>query len=132
MTTIAIDTNVILDYWLERSPSRSHRALFLRAGRDETQLYIALPVLLECEWVLRSYYHKQKSTVIALLDALLELPSPVPDETALWKAALELYKEKAGISFDDCVILVMVQAAGIDQLETNDRKLAALFRRLFS
>ncbi|MBI4175300.1 PIN domain-containing protein [Candidatus Berkelbacteria bacterium] len=130
MTTIACDTNVLLDYGLKRPNGKNYRQLFLQAERGQCLIYISIPVLLECEWVLRSYYHQSKSAVIAFLQAVCELPSPYPEEIGLGRLAVDLYSKTSSVNFTDCIIVVLVHSRGVDEFMTADRKLAKLYRRL--
>ena len=81
-----LDTNVLVR-WLVRDDERqSNRALslFESARTDAFTLFVPVTVTLELEWVLRSRYKFDKTTVMGAFTALLETREiEFQDEAAL-------------------------------------------------
>ena len=64
MRTVAIDTNVLLTFRLKRGKEfaiiNKH---FGECSEGKIKIYIPLPVFLETEWVLRSFYIRSQNPV---------------------------------------------------------------------
>ena len=130
MTVVAIDTNVILDFILQRAAVTQYDSLFHAAEIGRTALYMPLAVALETEWVLRRVYKQPKTTVLKQLDIVFELPAMSDVPLGVFERTLALYRSTSGVSFDDCLIAATCEMHGVDELVTGDKKLAKLYRSL--
>lgn len=120
MRTIGLDTNAILCYRLERDPGyQKVRQLFEQCLAGKLRIYIPLPVLLEIEWVLRSYYEQPKEKVVSFFEELLLADNVIMDRKSDIKIALNLYKTNGQVSFTDCCILREIQAHEYEFLTFN-------------
>lgn len=130
MLVVALDTNVILDYVLKRPSNARYQFVFEQAADGTCEFYMTMPVVLEIEWTLRSYYAKSKTYILAVFDGLLDLPwSNTADQQQLSKT-IGWFRQHRGISFDDCVILSQVLNIDVDDFITGDKKLARVYRSL--
>ena len=68
---IAIDTNIVVRFLTNDHPEQSLRARALLEGHE---VFVALTVLLETEWVLRSAYRLAPERIHAALRAFAGLP----------------------------------------------------------
>jgi predicted nucleic-acid-binding protein len=114
---IGLDTNVVVRVLTRDDPVQAERAARLFAGG---RLWLAKTVLLECEWVLRSAYSLQPTTILAAFRSLLGYPPlEVEDKPAVLRA-LRWYE--AGLDFADALHLASLDAT--DRFASFDRGLA--------
>lgn len=130
MPTTALDTNALLSYRLDRKPhSDKVKAIFERALEGREQIFIPTAVLLECEWVLRSYYRQSKDQIIKFFQELLLVDNILLQDKRDLELALNLYKSHS-ISFTDCMILIQIQNLQPDQFLTFDEELQKIYENL--
>lgn len=130
MKIFALDTNVLIDYFLSRPGYKQAYALFQNATQGKIACMIFLPVMLEFEWTMRRYYKVPKNVVVNRLQAIINLPGCEVENKSLVGNALLTYSKNTGVSFDDCLIALMAKQAKIDEFITSDRKLKKLYARL--
>lgn len=129
MRTIALDTNALLNYRLERKPYfQEVKKSFELCLEGKREIFIPSPVFLECEWVLRSYYKQSKDQIIKFFQELLLLEGIILKDKKDLELALNLYKGSSGISFTDCVILNQIQSLGPDEFLTFDENLKKIYQ----
>lgn len=58
---IAIDTNIIVRYFVDDHPAQTERA---RNMIDGQQVFVSITVVIEVEWVLRSSYRFGRAEII--------------------------------------------------------------------
>jgi len=98
------DTNVLVRWILDDEPRQAARVqrLFEKVREQQLPLFVPSTVMLELEWVLRSRYEFDKSTVLGTFNALLETQElEFQDEPAL-ERALSLYRQGSA-DFADCL-----------------------------
>lgn len=133
MRKIAIDTNCLLTARLERSYGLSQvKKLFSDCLEGKIELILPETVILETEWVLRSYYKQDKDEIINYLEELLSIDNLKIKGNKDINVALSLYKTSSNISFTDAVILTEVQNANPDEFFTLDKGLESFYQRLNS
>src|SRR3990167_6278696 len=129
MKTVAVDTNVLVTYLIGREPDfKTTKQLFQQCLEGKLRLFIALPVFLETEWVLRSFYQQPKETIIKFFDQLLLINNLITDDNDNINFSLNLYKNSS-ISFTDCIIIKQVHSREYDFL-TFDKDLEKFFQSL--
>ena len=99
-----LDTNVLVRWILDDEPRQAARVqrLFEKVREQQLPLFVPSTVMLELEWVLRSRYEFDKSTVLGTFNALLETQElEFQDEPAL-ERALSLYRQGSA-DFADCL-----------------------------
>ena len=119
---IAIDTNVLVRLLAGDDAVQLKRASRLVA---RSQVFIAITVLLEAEWVLRSAYRFKEAQIAAAFRSLLGLETVTPESPAILAQALEGYE--AGLDFADALHLASAHEA--TAFFTFDRTLARDARR---
>lgn len=111
----AIDTNILVRYLTGDDPAQSARA---RAAVDGQDVFVAITVLLESEWVLRGVYGFARPQVCRALRAFAGLPRVSIENPPLLAEALD--RAEAGMDFADALHL---GAAGhCEAMLTFDRK----------
>nr|WP_299244992.1 type II toxin-antitoxin system VapC family toxin [uncultured Halomonas sp.] len=102
LTSIAIDTNVLLRYLLQDDEVQARRAKALIQG--DTLVLITDIVLVETLWTLKGKkYRIDKPTLIHVIDSLLQEPTMIfEDDATVWQA-LQDYR-RANAAFPDALI----------------------------
>jgi predicted nucleic-acid-binding protein len=119
---IVADTNVLVRFIVNDDPEQSERAFRLF---DENEVRIVETVMLETEWILRSYYKYPAQKVGDAFKMLLRMESVIWDDAvaihtaALWHAA--------GMDFADA--LHLAQTRSEQSFATFDVGLAKLAQR---
>ena len=124
----ALDTNVLVR-WLVADDAWQTSAVdslvTAAADRDE-RLFVPVTVLLELEWVLRSRYRFDKTTVTRALDALMSVDElEFQDEPAL-EQSLWHYRRAGAPDFADCLHVALTDQARKGPLLTFDKAAAQL------
>jgi predicted nucleic-acid-binding protein len=116
----AIDTNVLVRL-IARDDSR-------QAASAETFIaqsaWISLLALAEATWVLATVYELKPKELANAIEMLLNHRDLTLQDPELIAAALELFREKPGLGFSDCLMLHVARKAGHLPLGTFDRNLA--------
>ena len=123
----SLDTNVLVRWLVQDDKSQSDRAhvLFESARSASFNLFVPTTVTLELEWVLRSRYRFDKTTVLGVFNALLETRElDFQDEAAL-ERALHMYRRSTA-DFADCLHAGVCAMLGRAPLLTFDAKAARL------
>lgn len=124
----ALDTNVLVR-WLVDDDARQSAVvdalLALKAEQDE-RLFVAVTVMLEIEWVLRSRYRFDRLSLIAALDALLGVAELEFQHEPVLEQALWRFKQLGSANFADCLHLALATQAGSVPFLTFDERAAKL------
>lgn len=130
MRTVGLDTNALLAFRLQREPlSNEVKKLFQHSLENKTKIYLPIPVILEVEWVLRSYYKQGKEVILPFFEELLLIDNVLTDYKEEVKFALNLYNNSNKISFTDSIIVTIVKSKDYDFL-TFDRNLEKIYQSL--
>lgn len=119
--TVALDTNVLVRLLVrddEVQFAAAQRLLQTAQLQGQTVL-IALLVVLETEWVLRSRYKHGKEAILKSLTMLLETEGVRIDDEAVLEEALHLWKGHTA-EFADCLIVAKTARLGCRHLATFD------------
>ena len=122
-----LDTNVLVRWILDDEPRQAARVqrLFEEVREQQLPLFVPSTVMLELEWVLRSRYEFDKSTVLGTFNALLETQElEFQDEPAL-ERALSLYRQGSA-DFADCLHAGQCGSPGRAPMITFDETAARL------
>jgi len=130
MASVACDTNVLPDYFLQRERYKKAGEPLSKTADGLAALYIPLLVILEFERVLRQYYNVEKPIVIDLIKSILELPNCEVQDRKLAQAALALFQEQASVNLDDCIIALTALDRHVEDFATSDKKLHRLYKSL--
>lgn len=112
---LAIDTNLIVRYLTNDHPRQSVRARDLIDGGP---VFVALTVVLEVEWVLRSAYGYSAADVARALRGFAGLPTVTVEADGVVAVALALAEH--GMDFADA--LHLGKSAHCEGLATFDRR----------
>jgi predicted nucleic-acid-binding protein len=127
MKTVAIDTNVLLDFQKERSPGFAKaKQLIENCLEGRVQIFIPQIVFPELEWVLRSYYKEPKGKIVELFEELLALEGTILKDKIEINQALLIFKER-NIKFADAIIFTEVLGFQPDEFLTFDEDLKKLY-----
>ncbi|WP_214473580.1 type II toxin-antitoxin system VapC family toxin [Mesorhizobium sp. dw_380] len=118
---LAIDTNVVVRYLTNDHPEQSPRSRRLIDGQA---VFVAVTVILEAEWVLRSAYGYNQAEVVNALRALGGLSTVEMEDATVVSSALDLAEE--GMDFADA--LHLGKSAHCSGFATFDRKLVKAAR----
>ena len=119
----ALDTNVLLRYIVEDDPKQTRvaqRYIEQHAAAGDT-LFLAMSVILETEWVLRSVYEFAKDEVIEVFVGLLEAREMTFQDEASLERAVHRYRE-FNIDFADCLHLATAETFDQLPLASFERK----------
>ena len=97
---LAVDTNVVVRYLVNDHPEQSARA---RKLVDENDVRLAVTVVLETEWVLRSVYRFASADIVTAMRDFAGLPMVSLENPALVAQALDWSGE--GLDFADALHL---------------------------
>lgn len=119
----AIDTNVLVRFLTGDDPRQAARARKLIAAGN---IFVAMSVLLETEWVLRSGYGFATERIVRALRDFAGLPGVTLEDPLLAARALDWAEQ--GLDFADA--LHLGRAEGCSAFMSFDRRLARAAARL--
>ena len=111
----AVDTNVLVRYYLRDDPAQARLAEKVLSARD---LFVPKTVLLELEWVLRSVAEQPAEKVISCLAHLIALPGVTVENHDQVEMALRHCRD--GVDFADALHHAASQACS-EMLTFDDR-----------
>lgn len=121
----SVDTNVLVRLLVqddEQQTQAVHRLIARHAHKGEV-LWVAVSVVLELEWVLRSRYKQPKSSIIQAFSALLaSVEFSFESETALEQALLDY--EAGNADFGEYLHIALSRHHNALPFWTFDRKAA--------
>ena len=90
------DTNFYLRFILHdvESQARKVQESFRKAKSGEISIFFPDEVILEMEFVLRSFYKVSKGNIVASLISLIKLNYVDIENRQLWKEAIVIYRQK--------------------------------------
>src|SRR3989344_7339109 len=99
MRKLAVDTNVLLAFRFKREPFYEEaKSLLQRCSEGKIELCLSVPVFLELEWVLRSFYKQSKEEILSFLENLLLIDSLLMDDKNGARIAVTLYKNSSKVN----------------------------------
>ena len=126
--TVAVDTNVLLDYLFKRQPGyKKAQELVKDCLAKKTRIFIPNIVFPEIEWVLRSFYKEPKDLILNFLEELLDLDGVILENKLEMKQGLNIFKH-SNIKFTDSLILAQIQNIKPDEFLTFDEDLQKLYQ----
>ncbi len=129
-----IDTNYFLRFLLDDVHEQNVivEKLFLKAYEEKIYVVTSIIVFFELNWVLNSYYKKNKEEIIPLLNQLLKLSFIELAEREIFVKALFLYANTSNLDLEDCYNLFYAKSAEANKFMTFDKKLEKEFNREMS
>ena len=113
---IAIDTNLVIRYFVDDHPAQTARS---REIIDGTSVFVSITVIIEAEWVLRSIYRFGRRDIVDTFRTFAGMPSVTIEDPAIVAEALDLFAH--GMDFADA--LHLLKARHCERFVTFDRKL---------
>ena len=127
MKIIGADTNVLISLRLKRDKqSKKAQSLFEDCLNERLQIYIPSIVIVETEWVLRSYYKQSKDEIIEFLEEILLIKNVIMQDKKLYRIVLETFRT-TNLDLIDCVIITQIQDFKVDTFLTFDENLKKLY-----
>jgi predicted nucleic-acid-binding protein len=126
--SIAIDTNVLVRLLVRDDEAQYAAAqrLIDQAAAAEEPVLIVLAALLETEWVLRSRYKLDKTSIAGALASLLESSDVEFEHPPTVEEALYVWAQHPGADFADCLITARAAHLGRSRFLTFDAGAARL------
>lgn len=121
MEIVAVDTNVVIRFLVDDTPSEAKRA---RVLFETHRIHLAESVLLETEWVLRAVYGFSPAEISTALRSLLRLTNVCVDDRAAVFQVLDWFDQ--GLDFADA--LHYARSAGLE-FKTFDKKFISKGRK---
>jgi len=121
---IAVDTNVLVRYFIEDDLTQSRKvdALLAQTRHAGTRVHVDDVVLCELVWVLGYAYSFDKSTIVDAVDRILSTMHFSFVDREMLRRALDAYSAGSG-DFPDYVIAERNARAGCEATVTFDRAL---------
>lgn len=120
----ALDANILVRYLVADDTKQFQSAMTLIESADEeAPLFLPLSVVVELEWVLRSLYSFDKTTLITTFNQLLGTQELVFQDEDIVEVALSLYTEN-NTDFADCLHIATAHCNDYTPMITFDRKAA--------
>jgi len=130
MIRIALDTNVMLDWLLDRPTARQYDTLLAGIQNGLVEAVIDVAVFLEIDWVLKSNYHQTAAKRCEYLKVARDFLEDGTDVALVVDAALAVFEQRPTIGFDDAMIVTAAQKQQVDDFITGDKKLARVYQSL--
>lgn len=124
---IGLDTNVIARIVLADDPAQTRQAMAVltQARAAGEAVVLALPTLLELEWVLRTVARLPKANVLHVFKSLLETQDLQIDQEEVLEQALYAF-EAHSADFGECLFAAQYQRMGCRTMLTFDKKAGRL------
>lgn len=118
----ALDTNVLVRYLVADDKNQFEIAKHLIESSDGDGIFfVPISVSIELEWVLRTLYEFNKSTILETYVGLLEAREIQFQEESSVEVALSLYTDH-NADFADCFHIAIAYTHEVGPLLTFDRK----------
>jgi predicted nucleic-acid-binding protein len=126
--SIAVDTNVLVRLLVRDDEAQydAARRLVDRAAAAEEPVLILLAALLETEWVLRSRYRLDKTSIAGAFTALLGSADVEFEHPPTVEEALYLWAQHPAVEFADCLLAARAAQLGRSRFLTFDAGAAKL------
>ncbi len=131
MSTILVDTNVLVSFLTDRDAAQQGQAaeLLEAAARRELGAVLHQQTLSEMIYVLTNLYELPSAEVARIVRELLDLPGLSTCEGLRWTSVLELWPREVP-DFADAVLVDVCRSERFDAIATFDRQLRRRLRPL--
>jgi predicted nucleic acid-binding protein len=130
VTSVVVDTNVLLSFLLDRDPDQQRRAAELLEAASARSLVLVLhqQVLTELVYVLLNVYHQSRGATAEIVSDLLALPGVQTLDSLEWGQVLRMWPEPLH-DFADAA-LAACRSGGHDAVATFDVTFARALQEL--
>jgi predicted nucleic-acid-binding protein len=120
--SLAIDTNVIVRLLVRDDEKQyaSAKRFIQKASASGEPILIVLMAILETEWVLRSHYKLDKTSIAQAFTQLLESQDVTIENAATLEEALYVWAQHPGADFTDCLLAARAAHLGASKFMTFD------------
>lgn len=123
MKKYLLDTNILLDFILKRSPQRVKKIrTFLTENYVDSQFFVSIVIIAEIIWVLKSFYKRSRTETVSILEKILKTNQikicECESENVIEKT-LNNYK-KYNISFVDAYLGALYSTGNYKSVVTFD------------
>jgi predicted nucleic-acid-binding protein len=125
-----VDTNYFLRFLLKdiNAQHLEVKNLFLLASEGKTDLITSTIAIFEIYWVLSSYYKKDRSETVNVLNKILNLRFIQVEERQILIESIALFS-KTKLDLEDCYNIYYAKSKGIKSFKTFDKKLIKEFNK---
>lgn len=125
-----VDTNYFLRFLLRDNEDQYLQAkkFFTDAALERLELISSTTVFFEIHFVLKSFYGKDKLTLIEILSKVLNLSVSFEQEQLLNESLILYVKSNNGL--EDCYNIVYAKMMGVKEFKTFDVKLDKVVRTI--
>lgn len=128
MKIVGVDTNVLLSIRLQRgAQTNKAQSLFKDCLKEKLQIYIPDIVIVETEWVLRSYYKQTKDKIIEFVEEVMLIKNVIMEDKKLYRIILETFRA-TNLDLIDCIITAQIQNLKADEFLTFDKRLEKFYQ----
>lgn len=129
MKSYFIDTNYFLRLLLKDNSSQfnSVYGLFQKAIKEEVKIYTSIIVFFEIYWVLSSFYKKNKSASLEILETIVKMNFLDIENRLILKEALDLFKS-SNLDLEDCYNIAFYRHHHLDEFASFDKKIAKFLK----
>jgi len=120
---VAIDTNVLLRYYVKDSPALAKQAHDIVSQAKPRSLFIDRLVLAELAYVLKGVYRFAKADIAQILISLLADARFVIGDRDLASHTIALFEQEKPLSFEDCWLLALMKQHKVTNVITFDQQL---------
>lgn len=119
---VAIDTNVLLRYFLQDNSDLGKKAenIIFQAQEEKINLWISKMVIAELVWVLKSFYKLTRPIIIKKIKTVAATPGVILADKQATIEALMIFFE-TNVDLDDIFIAVEAKNAGIKYYASFDK-----------
>lgn len=115
-----LDTNLLLDWLLQRNPS--HSEIIDEFFDNAAELFVADVVIVELVYALEKFYELPRDLVAQNINIIITEPK-ISSSDAIFRKALSQYIEHPALSFVDCYLLFYAESKHVLPVWTFDKKL---------
>ena len=131
MTSVVVDTNVLVSFLTDRDPAQQAQAAELLAKAADRELEVVLHqvVVIETVYVLRSLYRVSREDTAAIVREMLAMPGVVAVDDLPWTVVLELWPTPFA-ELADGALAAVTRVGRYDAVATFDATFRSRLKRL--
>lgn len=125
MKSYFVDTNYFLRLLLRDNEKqfKTVYSLFQQAIKDEGKLFTSTVVIFEINWVLFSFYQKNKSYIISYLEKILKMTFVDIENREIFVRAIDIFKSSISLDLEDCYNISLYKHLKLQEFATFDKKI---------
>jgi len=130
MRSYFIDTNYFLRLLLRDNEKQFKKvySLFQQAIEGKVKIYTSVIVFFEINWVLSSFYKKDKKKIAYFLENILKMNFLEIENHNILQQAIIFFKNYS-LDLEDCYNIALAKSFGLDEFATFDKKIARMLNK---